>query len=113
MSITEAHAIGELHHSGPATQQRLAPVLRLLRSTVSRLVDQREADGIATREPIPTTVAALSCRSPRWGRAGPSVSTTHAEPVAVPRLLDELDAEEGATVVAGLSRLNVAADGLA
>ena len=53
MSVTEAHTIGELHRGGPATQQRLAEALRLQRSTVSRLVDQLEADGVATRAPNP------------------------------------------------------------
>ena len=39
MSISEAHALGELHHGGPVSQQALADALRLQKSTVSRLVD--------------------------------------------------------------------------
>lgn len=53
MSVTEAHALGELHDDGPMTQQLLADRLRLQKSTVSRLVDQLQADGLVRRTANP------------------------------------------------------------
>ncbi len=54
ISVTEAHAIAELHDRGPLTQQALAAALGLQKSTVSRLVDQLAADDLAARAPNPS-----------------------------------------------------------
>ncbi len=111
MSITEAHAIGELHHGGPATQQRLATALRLQKSTVSRLVDQLEAAGIATRQPNPADRRSVLVSLTALGTSR-AERLDDARRALFSRLLDELDPAERATVVAGLSRLKEAADGL-
>jgi len=49
MSVSEAHALGELSVHGSMTQQQLSRRLRLQKSTVSRLVDQLVARGWARR----------------------------------------------------------------
>ena len=40
MSVSEAHAIDELHDRGPRSQHAVGAALRLQKSTISRLVDQ-------------------------------------------------------------------------
>lgn len=112
MSITEAHAIGELHQGGPVTQQRLATALRLQKSTVSRLVDQLEADGIATRQANPDDRRSVLVSLTALGTSR-AERLDDARRALFARLLDELDPAERATVVAGLSRLKEAADVLA
>src|SRR4051794_37386719 len=53
MSVTDAHTIGELLDSGALTQRELGERLRLEKSTVSRLIDELVADGVAKRRPNP------------------------------------------------------------
>lgn len=104
MSVTEAHAIGELHAAGHLTQQRLADHLRLQKSTVSRLVDELCADGLVTRSTNPDDRRSVRLELTALGRK-------RAERLAVARqalfgrLLDRLTAEERQLVIAGLDRL--------
>jgi DNA-binding MarR family transcriptional regulator len=110
MSVTEAHAIAELHDAGSMTQQSLAGGLRLQKSTVSRLVDELCADGLARRR-----------RNPADGRSVlielTALGTRRAERLAAARralfdrLLERLTNEERRIVVAGLDRLAAAAHG--
>jgi DNA-binding MarR family transcriptional regulator len=109
MSVSQAHAISELHAVGPLSQKGLADRLRLQKSTVSRLVDELCAAGLVTRR-----------RNPRDRRGVllelTSVGTRRAERLASARealfggLLDRLTAAERRVVVAGLSQLARAAD---
>jgi putative acetyltransferase len=112
MSVTEAHAIGELHQAGPATQQRLATTLRLQKSTISRLVDQLEADGIVTREANPDDRRSVLVSLTALGTSR-AERLDDARRALFSRLLDELGPDERAMVVAGLTRLKEAADVLA
>jgi DNA-binding MarR family transcriptional regulator len=109
MSVTEAHAVGELHAAGHLTQQGLADRLRLQKSTVSRLVDELCADGLVTRSTNPDDRRSVLLELTALGRK-------RAERLAVARqalfgrLLDRLTAEERRLVIAGLDRLARAAD---
>lgn len=109
MSITEAHTINELHRAGPVSQQHLAAALRLQKSTVSRLVDQLEADGVVRRETNPADrrsvlVSLTALGSKRAGRLDDARRDLFC------RLLADLTPNERTMVVAGLSRLKEAAD---
>lgn len=68
MSITEAHALGELHDDGPLTQQQLADRLRLKKSTISRLIDQLEGSGLVRRAPNPTDARSVLIELTTQGR---------------------------------------------
>lgn len=109
MSVTEAHTIGELHQTGSTTQQRLADALRLQKSTVSRLVDQLEADGVVTREPNPDDRRSVLVSLTELG-ASRAERLDDARRTLFSRLLDELEPDDRAMVVAGLTRLKEAAD---
>lgn len=109
MSITEAHAIDELHRAGPATQQHLAGALRLQKSTVSRLVDQLEQAGVVARDTNPNDRRSVLVSLTDLGatRAGRLDDARHD---LFSGLLSQLTPDERATVVAGLTRLKEAAD---
>ena len=50
MSVSQAHALTELERSAPMSQSDLGAVLKLTKSTVSRLVTQLEERGWVTRD---------------------------------------------------------------
>ena len=54
VTVSEAHALMELAHQQPLTQNELAARLRLEKSTVSRLVGQLDQRGWVRRERDPT-----------------------------------------------------------
>lgn len=108
MSVTEAHAIGELHVSGPLTQQELCARLRLEKSTVSRLVDQLGNRGIVARKPNPddgrSVHVTLTAKGRRLtGRLRAARSQLFADLVA------DMSPEDQALVLGGLTRLEAAA----
>jgi DNA-binding MarR family transcriptional regulator len=109
MSVTEAHAIGELDAAGRLTQQRLADRLRLQKSTVSRLVDELCADGLVTRRTNPDDRRSVLLELTALGRKR-SERLAAARQALFVRLLDRLTADERRLVVAGLDRLARAAD---
>jgi DNA-binding MarR family transcriptional regulator len=111
MSVTEAHAIGELHRAGAVTQQHLAGALRLQKSTVSRLVDQFEADGVVTREPNLDDRRSVLVSLTDLGMKR-AEQLDDARRTLFARLLDELEPAERSTVVAAITRLKTAADAL-
>jgi DNA-binding MarR family transcriptional regulator len=108
VTVTEAHAIAELHRCGPVAQQHLAELLRLQKSTISRLVDQLEEADLVAREVNPA-----DRRSVLVGLT--SNGHVRAERLAEARrslfanLLEHLGPDDRATVVAGLARLEEAA----
>lgn len=112
MSVTEAHAIGELNGSGPLTQQHLASALRLQKSTVSRLVDQLEANGIVTRATNPADRRSVLVSLTALG-ANRAERLDDARRALFTRLLSEVPPDQRATVITGLTRLKDAADALA
>jgi DNA-binding MarR family transcriptional regulator len=109
MSVTEAHAIGELHAAGHLTQQRLADRLRLQKSTVSRLVAELCADGLVTRSTNPDDRRSVLLELTALGRKR-AERLAAARQALFGRLLDRLTAEERRLVIAGLDRLARAAD---
>lgn len=109
MSITEAHAIDELHRAGPATQQRLAAALRLQKSTVSRLVDQLEQAGVVARHANPNDRRSVLVSLTDVG-ATRAARLDEARRDLFSGLLSRLTPDERDTVVAGLTRLKEAAD---
>jgi DNA-binding MarR family transcriptional regulator len=111
MSITEAHAIGELHAAGPLTQQELADRLRLQKSTVSRLVDELCADGLVNRSPNPADKrSVLLVLTPLGTRRAKRLDAARRKLFA--RLLDQLPRDERRVVIAGLDRLEQATHAL-
>jgi len=108
MSITEAHALNELHAEGSLTQQGLAGRLRLQKSTVSRLVDGLWADGLAKRRTNPADRRSVIIElTSRGARRAEQLATARRELFG--RLLDQLTTEEGRMVIDGLDRLARAA----
>jgi DNA-binding MarR family transcriptional regulator len=104
VTVTEAHALGELLDHGPMTQQRLADALGLQKSTVSRLVDQLVGADLAARSPNPDDRRSVLVGLTRNG-------TTRARRLAAARrrlfagLVEQLDPGDRRTVLAGLTRL--------
>jgi DNA-binding MarR family transcriptional regulator len=104
MSITEAHALSELHAQGPITQQQLGRALRLEKSTISRLVDQLTSAGLVERAPNP--------HDRRSRLVGLTATGTHrarrledARRDLFERLLGALTPNERRLVVDGVTRL--------
>jgi DNA-binding MarR family transcriptional regulator len=111
MSITEAHAIGELEDAGPLTQRALAERLRLQKSTVSRLIDQLETAGTVRRTPNPADGRSvlIALTAPGRRRAG-RLNAARIELFG--QLLDQLPASEHRRVIAALRHLEEAARAL-
>jgi DNA-binding MarR family transcriptional regulator len=108
ISVTEAHAIAELHDHGPHTQQALATVLELEKSTVSRLVDQLEARDLAARTPNPSDRrSVLVALTPNGRRRAQRLADARRS--LFEGLLDQLDADARRTVIDGLTHLREAA----
>lgn len=111
MSITEAHALGELHATGPIAQQRLADALRLQKSTVSRLVDQLTAGGLVERTPNPQDRRShLIGLTPTGTRRARRLEDARRD--LFQRLLADLAPDERRLVVDGVTRLERAAHAL-
>jgi DNA-binding MarR family transcriptional regulator len=53
LSVSRAHLLWLLHHSGPMTQRTLADALKVSPRNVTGLVDGLAATGFVTREPHP------------------------------------------------------------
>lgn len=110
MSVSEAHAISELHATGPLTQQGLADRLRLQKSTVSRLIDELCAGGLIARLENPADRRSVLLELTTLG-AKRAKRLAVAREEMFGRLLDGLSAEERRMVIAGVDRLARAADG--
>lgn len=109
MSVSEAHAIGELDAGGPLTQQGLADRLRLQKSTVSRLVDELCAARLVKRKTNPADRRSLLVElTPLGSRRAKRLTTAREDLFG--RLLDRLTTEERRMVIAGLERLARAAN---
>jgi DNA-binding MarR family transcriptional regulator len=108
ISITEAHAIGELHAVGPLTQQDLAQRLRLQKSTVSRLVNQLDRGGLTKRTPNPADARSVLVRLTRKGNTR-AVRLEAARQQLFSALLDTRTAAERCRITDGLELLQQAA----
>jgi DNA-binding MarR family transcriptional regulator len=108
MSITEAHALGELHVDGPLTQRQLAMRLRLEKSTVSRLVDQLVDGGLVARRPNPDDGRSVLVVLTDIGRKR-ARRLEAARRDLFARLLDDLSPRDRRMVVDGLTRLEAVA----
>jgi DNA-binding MarR family transcriptional regulator len=111
MSITEAHALGELYARGPITQQQLAASLRLQKSTVSRLVDQLTDGDLVARASNPADrrsfLVALTASGAKRARR-----LEDARRDLFDRLLERLTPSDRQVVIDGMTRLEHAADAL-
>jgi DNA-binding MarR family transcriptional regulator len=111
MSITEAHALGDLHAHGPITQQQLADALRLQKSTISRLVDRLTEGGLVERTPNPQDRRShLIGLTPTGTRRARRLEDARRE--LFERLLADLAHNERRLVVDGVTRLAQAAHAL-
>lgn len=108
MSVTEAHAIAELHRRGPLTQKELTDALGLQKSTVSRLVGQLEAADLALRDANPadgrSVVVALTPNGTRRARR-----LADARCALFADLLAQLSPADRRVAIEGLTRLEEAA----
>jgi DNA-binding MarR family transcriptional regulator len=111
MSVTGAHALGELYAQGPITQQQLADALRLQKSTISRLVDQLTKGGLVERAANPqdrrSHLIGLTATGRRRARR-----LEEARRDLFDRLLADLAPNERRLVVDGVARLEQAARAL-
>jgi len=69
ISVTQCHAIEALVERGPLRSQALAEVMRLDKSTTTRVVDALVRKGYAERSPDPDDARAVSLSATRSGRA--------------------------------------------
>ncbi len=112
MSISEAHAVGELCDCGPLTQRELAQGLRLQKSTVSRLVDQLERRRLVRRTSHPDDGrSVLIDLTPMGHRRAARLAKARQDLFS--RLLAEIAPAERRRVVRSLARLTEAARALA
>jgi DNA-binding MarR family transcriptional regulator len=108
MSTSEAHAISELRDRGPMTQTELATRLRLVKSTVSRLVDQLELRHLARRIPNPADRRSVHVALTTGGeRRADRLAAARRD--LFDRLLAELTPHDRRRVIGGLARLEEAA----
>jgi DNA-binding MarR family transcriptional regulator len=104
MSTTEAHAIDELRTRGPLAQKDLAHALGLQKSTVSRLVDQLEADELVARVANPSDSRSVHLvLTPNGERRAERLAA--ARQALFERLLEPLGADDRRTLIRGLSIL--------
>ncbi|WP_418960851.1 MarR family winged helix-turn-helix transcriptional regulator [Streptomyces tritici] len=101
LSVSEAHALGELARESETRQVELARRLRLQKSTVSRLVGQMSARGWVERAPAPDDGRGVVLRlTPSGKRAATSLAEARRERFS--RLLDAIPAHERAGVLHAL-----------
>lgn len=104
MSTTEAHAIDEIRVRGPLAQKDLAHALGLQKSTVSRLVDQLEADGLVARVANPSDSRSVHIVLTLSGERR-AERLAAARQALFEQLLEPLGADDRRTVIQGLSIL--------
>jgi DNA-binding MarR family transcriptional regulator len=112
MSISEAHAIGELRDCGSLTQRELAQRLRLQKSTVSRLIDELERRRLVRRTSHPDDGRSVLIDLTSMGRRR-AERLAEARQALFSRLLAEIAPAERRAVVRSLARLTEAARALA
>jgi DNA-binding MarR family transcriptional regulator len=108
MSISEAHAIGELFDSGALTQRELGKRLRLEKSTVSRLVDELATRGLVKRTSHPDDGRSVLVSLTPAGRRR-AARLVGARQELFTRLLADLSPAERRSVVRSVRRLAEAA----
>lgn len=109
MSVSEAHALAELHRDGPLRQVELARRLRLEKSTVSRLVGLLADRGWLARAPADEDGRGLRLALTDEGsRAAQRLAEAREARFAA--LLERIPAGERATVLHAVRRLAEAAE---
>ncbi len=113
MSVSTAHAICELATTGPMLQRDLAQQLGLTTSSVSRLVDQLERKGWATRQADPDETD-KRVRRIRLTDNGLDIASNvlAARAERFERLLDGIDPSKHTQVLESLHLLREAANEL-
>ena len=109
LSVSEAHTLTELQKVGGLTASDLAKRLRLEKSTVSRLIAQREKRGWVERRPHPKDGRASALYLSEAGRrvAG-QVAAARRDKLTL--LFDALPKGERTAVIGALSTLTAALD---
>lgn len=109
ISISEAHALGELAQESEMRQVELTRRLRLQKSTVSRLVGQMSARGWVERAPAPNDGRGVVLRLTASGqRAAQNLAEARRERFS--RLLSSIPAHERAGVLHALDVIVEALD---
>lgn len=110
ISVSEAHAVGELAQDGELRQVELTRRLRLQKSTVSRLVGQLTGRGWVERAQAEDDGRGVVLRlTPAGRRAAQNLAEARRERFA--RLLDSIPAHERAGVLHALDVMMEALDG--
>jgi DNA-binding MarR family transcriptional regulator len=105
LSASETTALGALLDEGPLIQQDLADRLRLQKSSVSRLVDQLVAHGLARRGVNESDGRRVSVSLTAKGRRR-AEKVAAARRDAIAPLLARLSADERRGLLQGLTRLD-------
>ncbi|MDQ0846380.1 MULTISPECIES: MarR family winged helix-turn-helix transcriptional regulator [unclassified Streptomyces] len=109
LSVSEAHALGELGQEGELRQVELTRRLRLQKSTVSRLVTQLSTRGWVERAPAPDDGRGVVLRlTPAGRRAAQNLAQARRERFS--RLLESIPAHERAGVLHALDVMAEALD---
>jgi DNA-binding MarR family transcriptional regulator len=109
LSVSEAHALGELAQESEMRQVELTRRLRLQKSTVSRLVGQMSARGWVERAPAPHDGRGVVLRlTPSGQRAAQNLAEARRERFS--RLLSSIPAHERAGVLHALDVIVEALD---
>ncbi|GEC08595.1 hypothetical protein SSP24_62500 [Streptomyces spinoverrucosus] len=109
ISVSEAHALGELAQEGELRQVELTRRLRLQKSTVSRLVTQLSARGWVERAPAPDDGRGVVLRlTPSGRRAAQNLAQARRERFS--QLLEAIPAHERAGVLHALDVMVEALD---
>jgi len=109
MSVSEAHALAELHHDGRLRQVELARRLRLEKSSVSRLVGQLVGRGWVERaDAVDDGRGILLFLTGAGSRAAERLAEARQARFAA--LLDRIPPEERPAILAAVQRLAEAAD---
>ncbi|WP_149824491.1 MarR family winged helix-turn-helix transcriptional regulator [Streptomyces tailanensis] len=109
ISVSEAHALGELAQEGELRQVELTRRLRLQKSTVSRLVGQLSHRGWVERAPAPDDGRGVVLRLTASGRRA-ARNLAEARRERFSRLLDSIPAHERAGVLHALDVMVEALD---
>lgn len=108
MSVSEAHALAELHRHSSLGQKDLGALLRLEKSTVSRLVAKLDRRGWVQRAGSPTDARAVVLGlTPAGRRVATQLAGAREDRLA--RLLDAIPAGDRPLVLAALEILSDAA----
>lgn len=109
VTVMQAYSLDAISTRGPLSMGELADELRVSRSAMTRVVDELEQKGLATRRPVPSDrrrwrIAPTARGKALWGRL--SEESLHMDEA----ILATLSKRERAVLISSIRRLSVAID---